>query len=67
MSRVLSWIVVLDATNGKTVCELHGHDASIARIVFGANGVLYSGDRIGVIRSWDLESQRERWCLSVLD
>jgi WD40 repeat protein len=60
-------IRIFSAENGQVLGELHGHDAGISALVFGPNGTLYSGDRMGVIRSWDLEAQREQWHFSVSD
>lgn len=60
-------IILLDAISGQTMCELRGHDGPISGLAFGSDGFLYSSDLRGVLRSWNIEQQREQWHLSTLE
>jgi WD40 repeat protein len=57
---------VYNASSGMFLCDLTGHDASIAGISFACDGLLYSWDTQGVIRAWNVEQHRRQWCFSVL-
>lgn len=59
-------IRVYDASSGKHLCELTGHDAPIAGLGFACDGLLYSWDTPGVIRAWNVERHREQWHFSTL-
>jgi len=60
-------ILLFDAIGGQLKCVLRGHDAPITELAFGPNGLLYSGDIRGVVRSWDIEQQCEQWSFSTLE
>jgi len=66
-NRGATTIVLIDAISGQTVCELRGNDAFISRLAFGPDGLLYSGDIKGVVRSWNIEQQCEQWHFSTLE
>ena len=57
-------IILFDAIGGQITCELRAHDAPITKLGSGPDGLLYSTDTKGVIRSWDIEQQCERWSFS---
>jgi WD40 repeat protein len=59
-------IRVYGASSGQHLCELSGHDLPVAQIAFASDGLLYSWDVGGVIRAWNVESQREQWSFSTL-
>jgi len=65
--RGVRTIVLFDAIGGQVVCELRGHEAPITKLVSGPDGLLYSSDTKGVIRSWDIEQRRELWRFSILE
>jgi len=60
-------ILLFDAISGQITCELRGHDAPITKLVSGPDGLLYSSDTKGVIRSWDTEQRRELWNFATLE
>jgi WD40 repeat protein len=59
-------IDVRDALTGKQLSILYGHDDVVAGLAFCSDGLLYSWDCGGHIRSWNVEEQREQWSLSLL-
>ena len=65
--RGAATIILFDAISGKMMCELHGHDVPISGLAFAPDGLLYSIDIGGVIRSWNIERQCEQWYISTLD
>jgi WD40 repeat protein len=60
-------IMVFDATGGHIMCELRGHGAPITKLAFAPDGLLYSSDIQGVIRSWNIQQQREQCRFPVLE
>jgi WD40 repeat protein len=60
-------IDVCDAETGQQLLRLSGHDAAIAGLASSFDGLLYSWDFRGNIRSWDLDKQREQWSFSLLE
>ena len=65
--RGVRTIMLLDAISGQIMCELRGHDALISGLAFGPDGLLYSSDVRGFIRSWNIEQQCEQWHFSTLE
>jgi len=59
-------IDVRDALTGKQLSILYGHDDVVAGLAFCSDGLLYSWDCGGHIRSWNVDEQREQWSLSLL-
>jgi len=65
--RGVRTILLFDAISGQIMCELRGHDALISGLAFGPDGLLYSSDVRGFIRSWNIEQQCEQWHFSTLE
>ena len=54
-------IILWNAMCGSMLRELRGHDAPVTELVFSKDGLLYSTDMHGVVRSWNLQRQCESW------